>query len=115
MTTLIPLRQLSLIQQVVKVLSEQIHKRNYSPVSQLPPENELFEPLKVNRATLCSALALMEARGATKRRQGVFVYLSENAILVRTQRWRDQFADDYHTAKRANRPFFEQIKDEFQP
>ncbi len=55
MTPQLPVRQPSLVQLVVKILSEQIHKGNYPPGSRLSPENELAERLKVSRATVRSA------------------------------------------------------------
>jgi len=55
MTPQLPVRQPSLVQLVVKILSEQIHKGSHPPGSRLPPENEFAERLKVSRATVRSA------------------------------------------------------------
>ncbi|MFA9491425.1 MAG: FadR/GntR family transcriptional regulator [Anaerolineales bacterium] len=58
MTPQLPVRQPSLVQLVVKTLSEQIHKGSYPPSSRLPPENELAKRLKVSRATVRSVLVI---------------------------------------------------------
>jgi DNA-binding FadR family transcriptional regulator len=58
MTPQLPVRQPSLVQLVVKILSEQILNGSYPPSSRLSAENELAERLKVSRAAVRSALVV---------------------------------------------------------
>ncbi len=55
---------------VVQLLRRQILQGRYGPGERLPPERQLAEDLDINRLTLRSALARLEAEGLTQARQG---------------------------------------------
>jgi len=52
--------------------------------------------------------------GVFVRRNAEFTFLDEAAIIARARRWCDKFSLDYHTLKRAHRPMFQRVQEEFQ-
>ena len=74
----IPIRQVSLADQVLDILIERINGGFYPPGSKLPPENQLREEFNVSRSTIRTAVSRLEDRKLVHRQQGVGTYISEN-------------------------------------
>jgi len=77
-----PVRQSSLAQQVLEILSERIESGEYSSYSQLPAESALVEELEVSRATVRRALDILEINGKVIRRHGVGSFVSAANKIV---------------------------------
>ena len=74
----IPIRQISLADQVLDILIERIINRVYPPGSQLPPEDQLREEFNVSRSTIRTAISRLEDRKLVHRQRGVGTYISEH-------------------------------------
>ena len=74
----IPIRQISLADQVLDILIERIINRVYLPGSQLPPEDQLREEFNVSRSTIRTAISRLEDRKLVHRQRGVGTYISEH-------------------------------------
>jgi len=72
----IPLRQLSLADQVLDILIERILDGDYPPGSKLPPENQLRDEFNVSRSTIRTAISRLEDRKLVHRQRGVGTYIS---------------------------------------
>ena len=72
----IPIRQLSLADQVLDILVERILDGVYPPGSKLPPENELRAEFSVSRSTIRTAVSRLEDRKLVHRQRGVGTYIS---------------------------------------
>jgi GntR family transcriptional regulator len=70
-------RNPSLKDQVLRVLTERINQGIYAPESQLPPENVLSDEFGVSRATIRFAISSLEERNLIQRRQGVGTFVSK--------------------------------------
>jgi GntR family transcriptional regulator len=81
MDTRLPIRQPSLADQVLQILSQRIKDQSYPPGSRLPPENHLAEEFSVSRATVRSALDMLAASGMIVRRQGVGTFISRLSTI----------------------------------
>lgn len=74
-------RQPSLADQVLELITDRIKEGIYAPGSQLPPENELIEEFYISRATLRNAYAKLEERGLIRRRQGIGTFVNEQRTI----------------------------------
>jgi GntR family transcriptional regulator len=74
----IPIRQISLADQVLDILVERIINRVYPPGSKLPPEDQLREEFDVSRSTIRTAISRLEDRKLLYRQQGVGTYISKH-------------------------------------
>jgi len=74
----IPVRQISLADQILDILIERIINGTYPPGSKLPPENQLREEFNVSRSTIRTAVSRLEDRKLVHRQRGVGTYISEN-------------------------------------
>ena len=72
----IPVRQLSLVDQILDILIERILDGFYPPGSKLPPENQLREEFDVSRSTIRTAVSRLEDRKLIHRQRGVGTYIS---------------------------------------
>lgn len=72
----IPVRQLSLADQVLDILIERILDGIYPPGSKLPPENQLRDEFNVSRSTIRTAISRLEDRKLVHRQRGVGTYIS---------------------------------------
>lgn len=72
----IPVRQVSLADQVLEILIERIVNGVYPPGSKLPPENELREEFNVSRSTIRTAVSRLEDRKLVHRQRGVGTFVS---------------------------------------
>ncbi len=81
MESRLPVRQPSLADQVLQILSQRIRDHIYPPASRLPPENQLAEEFSVSRATVRSALDMLAASGLIVRRQGVGTFISRLSTI----------------------------------
>ncbi len=81
MDTRQPIRQPSLADQVLQILSQRIKDLDYPPGGRLPPENHLAEEFNVSRATVRSALDMLAASGMIVRRQGVGTFISRLSTI----------------------------------
>lgn len=88
-----------------------IDLRRNSSLFPLSREN-LLTMLALNGAGTEVADLLVD--GIFLRREGHFTHLDEEAIIARAQEWCDRFAADYQAAKRAGRPLFRRVHEEFQ-
>jgi GntR family transcriptional regulator len=77
----IPIRQLSLADQVLDILIERILDGVYPPGSKLPPENELREEFNVSRSTIRTAVSRLEDRKLVHRQRGVGTYISRGSNI----------------------------------
>ena len=71
-----PVRQQSLAQQVIEILSERIDSGTYLPNSRLPAESNLVNELEVSRATIRRAIDVLETKGKVIRRHGIGTFVS---------------------------------------
>lgn len=74
----LPIRQISLADQVLDILIERIIGGVYSPGSQLPPEDQLREEFNVSRSTIRTAISRLEDRKLVHRQRGVGTYISKH-------------------------------------
>ncbi len=74
----IPVRQISLADQILDILIERIINEVYPPGSKLPPENQLREEFNVSRSTIRTAVSRLEDRKLVHRQRGVGTYISEH-------------------------------------
>ncbi len=74
----IPIRQVSLADQILDILIERIISGTYPPGSKLPAENQLREEFNVSRSTIRTAVSRLEDRKLIHRQRGVGTYISEN-------------------------------------
>lgn len=74
----IPIRQISLADQVLDILIERIINGVYPPGSQLPPESHLREEFNVSRSTIRTAVSRLEDRKLIHRQRGVGTYVSKH-------------------------------------
>ena len=74
----IPIRQISLADQILDILIERINKGVYHPGSKLPSENELREEFSVSRSTIRTAISRLEDRLLVHRQRGVGTYISKH-------------------------------------
>jgi GntR family transcriptional regulator len=74
----IPIRQISLADQILDILIERIVNGAYPPGSKLPPENQLREEFNVSRSTIRTAVSRLEDRKLIHRQRGVGTYISEH-------------------------------------
>ena len=72
----IPVRQVSLADQILEILIERIVNGVYPPGSKLPPENQLREEFNVSRSTIRTAVSRLEDRKLVHRQRGVGTYIS---------------------------------------
>jgi len=77
----IPVRQLSLADQVLDILVERILNGFYPPGSKLPPENELRDEFNVSRSTIRTAVSRLEDRKLVHRQRGVGTYISRQSNI----------------------------------
>jgi GntR family transcriptional regulator len=77
----IPIRQLSLADQVLDILVERILDGVYPPGSKLPPENELRAEFSVSRSTIRTAVSRLEDRKLVHRQRGVGTYISRQSNI----------------------------------
>jgi GntR family transcriptional regulator len=73
----VPVRQPSLVDQVLDILIERIMNGVYPPGSQLPSENHFATEFNVSRATIRTAFSKLEERKLIQHRQGVGTYVSK--------------------------------------
>jgi DNA-binding GntR family transcriptional regulator len=78
----IPIRQLSLADQVLDILIERIIDGVYPPGSKLPPENQLREEFNVSRSTIRTAISRLEDRKLVHRQRGVGTYISKQPNIA---------------------------------
>jgi len=78
----IPVRQISLADQVLDILIERIISGVYPPGSKLPPENQLREEFNVSRSTIRTAVSRLEDRKLVHRQRGIGTYISENLNIA---------------------------------
>ncbi len=76
MSTRLPVRSPSLVEQVTEILVERIRTGLYPANTQLPSESTLAAELDVSRATVRSALGALSSRGLVVPRQGVGTFVS---------------------------------------
>ena len=76
MSEQIPIRQISLADQILDILIERIINGIYPPGSKLPPENQLREEFNVSRSTIRTAVSRLEDRKLVHRQRGVGTYIS---------------------------------------
>jgi GntR family transcriptional regulator len=74
----IPMRQISLADQVFDILIDRIIRSVYPPGDKLPSENQLREELSVSRATIRTAISRLEDRFLIHRQPGVGTFISEH-------------------------------------
>jgi GntR family transcriptional regulator len=74
----IPIRQLSLADQVLDILVERIINGVYPPGSKLPPEDQLREDFNVSRSTIRTAISRLEDRKLVHRQRGVGTFISRD-------------------------------------
>lgn len=74
----VPIRQLSLADQVLDILIERIINGVYPPGSKLPPEHQLREEFNVSRSTIRTAISRLEDRKLVHRQRGVGTYISRH-------------------------------------
>lgn len=72
----IPVRQLTLADQILDILVERILNGVYPPGSKLPPENQLRDEFNVSRSTIRTAVSRLEDRKLVHRQRGVGTYIS---------------------------------------
>ena len=77
----IPVRQLSLADQVLDILVERILDGVYPPGSKLPPENQLRDEFNVSRSTIRTAVSRLEDRKLVHRQRGVGTYISKQSNI----------------------------------
>ncbi len=77
----IPVRQLSLADQVLDILVERILDGVYPPGSKLPPENQLRDEFNVSRSTIRTAVSRLEDRKLVHRQRGVGTYISRQSNI----------------------------------
>jgi GntR family transcriptional regulator len=77
----IPVRQLSLADQVLDILVERILDGGYPPGSKLPPENELRDEFNVSRSTIRTAVSRLEDRKLVHRQRGVGTFISKQSNI----------------------------------
>jgi GntR family transcriptional regulator len=78
MNNQIPIRQVSLADQVLEILIERIISGIYHPGSKLPSENQLREEFSVSRSTIRTAISRLEDRLLIYRQPGVGTFISEH-------------------------------------
>lgn len=81
MDSKIPIRQLSLSNQILDILIGKIRNGDFPLESPLPPENQLAAEFKVSRATIRSAFDRLETVGLIMRRQGVGTFVCRSSNL----------------------------------
>jgi GntR family transcriptional regulator len=74
----IPVRQISLVDQVLNILVDRIMNGVYLPGTMLPPENQLRDEFNVSRSTIRTAVSRLEDRKLVHRQQGVGTYIREH-------------------------------------
>jgi GntR family transcriptional regulator len=72
-------------EQVTDIIRNRIREGIYDQIGRLPSETELGKSLKVSRATVRTALAILAADGLIIRRQGDGTYINKFAIEVLSQ------------------------------
>lgn len=77
-------RPKSIIRQVNEILRERIRSQVYKSGDRLPAESDLAKEFDVSRATVRSALALLESEGLILRKQGVGTYINKQLDDVNT-------------------------------
>lgn len=77
----IPIRNISLADQVFGVLIDRITGEEYPAGSKLPPENELAQEFKVSRSTIRTAINKLADRKFVHRKPGVGTYINENTKI----------------------------------
>ena len=77
----IPVRQVTLADQVLDILIERILEGVYPPGSKLPPENQLREEFSVSRSTIRTAVSRLEDRKLVHRQRGVGTYISRQSNI----------------------------------
>ncbi len=77
-----PIRQESLTNQVMGILTERIERGVYAPNTQLPAESVLVEELDVSRATIRRAFDILEANGKVIRRLGIGTFVSSATKII---------------------------------
>ena len=71
----------SLTDQVENILIGRINEAFYPPGGKLPSEIELAQELRVSKATIRSALAVLTSNGFIVRRHGIGTFVSQRAVL----------------------------------
>jgi len=73
-------RPLPIVDQVLNILRRRIFENYYSDDNRLPSENELADELGVSRASVRSALTILETEMLIIRRQGDGTYINERLL-----------------------------------
>jgi GntR family transcriptional repressor for pyruvate dehydrogenase complex len=85
MTGFTPIKTQRVYMQIVDQILDMLRKGEFHPGSQLPPERDLSEQLKVSRASLREALSALQLLGLIETRsgQGTFVSNKADSTLLR--------------------------------
>src|SRR4030067_1677047 len=74
-------RSVPLNAQLQDILKSRIRDGIYPPESNFPSEKELVNEFNISRATVRSALAVLETEGHIVRRHGVGTYVSKLSVI----------------------------------
>lgn len=74
-------RHKTLTDETVSAIADAIRQGKFPPGSQLPPELDLMEILRVSRTTLREALRTLEEQGSIHRKRGLGTFVSEKSIV----------------------------------
>jgi GntR family transcriptional repressor for pyruvate dehydrogenase complex len=82
--TLAPVKRSRIYEHIVEQIYTLIRERSWAPGSQLPPERELADRLRVSRTSVREALRVLEMQGVIESRQGggTFVRTADAQAIV---------------------------------